>query len=70
MSRCLVSRTERSHEDFFLKNNNPSQRELGPPVLRPAASSIGSLLLNVQDYEQSLYFSPSNKTRENAHARY
>ena len=34
MSRYLVSQAERSHKDFFLKkNNNSSQRELGPPVL-------------------------------------
>ena len=33
MSRYLVSRAERSREDFFL-NNNSSQRELGPPMLK------------------------------------
>ena len=33
MSRCLVSRAERSHKDFFFLNNNSSQRELGPPVV-------------------------------------
>ena len=32
MSRYLVSQAERSHKDFFKKNNNSSQRELGPPV--------------------------------------
>ena len=32
MSRCLVSRAGRSHKDF-LKKNNSSQRELGPPVV-------------------------------------
>ena len=32
MSRYFVSQAERSHKDFFKKNNNPSQRGLGPPV--------------------------------------
>ena len=47
MSRCLVSRAELSHKDFFFfVNNNSSQRELGALVEKSIEKYMKSLIID------------------------